>query len=470
MLRSNKQTGPHTLEEIQAMGLKAYDLVWVEGKSAAWRYPGEIEALKAFAPLVEEQPYDRFYKKPQPSIHPALAATQSNSSSPISVLQRMEQDRRNQESSSQRQAPVFAQAPPADVKKHAEPYISAADQRPAAMEHIGIAENREEKRPQRMEQDSVPYQGGGPRSNEIVRPNAPASRPAGGASRRTEWSSPVPIIWDDNSSATTDSTGRAATRKEVSPKPSAPLTSFLKPFVFGFGLASFLGFGILIGIYISNNMSHITPPVKDVAVKEDNTDGNQHALYHPQDMPLVQAPGTDNGKNGNNGGSQNQADLGGERDKSVNSDKQVSKPKHKLMDSIALARPKLRMDSSALIPVPRDVHAADASLLKENIKDNIGHYVQLSGNKYSVGTFGGIDELQLTVSNKSLYPLDLVVVEVQYIQSNKKVFKTENLYFRNISAGSALMEEAPKSSRGVKVQYRITLINSKDLGISFSGM
>ena len=97
------------------------------------------------------------------------------------------------------------------------------------------------------------------------------------------------------------------------------------------------------------------------------------------------------------------------------------------------------------------------------------NYVSITGNKFSVGAFGGISDLQLTISNKSLYPLDLVMVEVQYIQSNKKVFKTENLYFRNIGAGSALMEEAPKSSRGVKVQYKITLINSKGAWIIIHG-
>jgi len=63
LLRDNKQTGPYTLEDIRALGLKSYDLIWVEHKSAAWRYPGEIEEFKSFAPEVEEQPYDRFFKK-----------------------------------------------------------------------------------------------------------------------------------------------------------------------------------------------------------------------------------------------------------------------------------------------------------------------------------------------------------------------------------------------------------------------
>jgi hypothetical protein len=105
---------------------------------------------------------------------------------------------------------------------------------------------------------------------------------------------------------------------------------------------------------------------------------------------------------------------------------------------------------------------------KESIKNNIEDFVALSASKFNVGTFGGISDLQLTVSNTSPFPLELVVVEVQYIQSNKKIFKTENLYFHNVGAGTATMVEAPKSPRGVKVKYRITIISSKNIGISFS--
>src|SRR5689334_4027765 len=65
LLRSNKQTGPYTLQQLVNTGLKPYDLVWVEGKSAAWRYPSEVDGLKQYAPSTEEQPFDRFYKKPE---------------------------------------------------------------------------------------------------------------------------------------------------------------------------------------------------------------------------------------------------------------------------------------------------------------------------------------------------------------------------------------------------------------------
>src|SRR5687767_637913 len=65
LLRSNKQSGPYNFEQLVNLGLKPYDLVWVEGKSAAWRYPSEVDGLKDYAPATEEQPFDRFYKKPE---------------------------------------------------------------------------------------------------------------------------------------------------------------------------------------------------------------------------------------------------------------------------------------------------------------------------------------------------------------------------------------------------------------------
>lgn len=50
LLRSNKQTGPYSLEELLQLNLKPFDLVWVQGRSAAWQYPFEIPSLKPFVP------------------------------------------------------------------------------------------------------------------------------------------------------------------------------------------------------------------------------------------------------------------------------------------------------------------------------------------------------------------------------------------------------------------------------------
>ena len=65
LLRDNKESGPFSMNDLVHLGLKPYDLVWVEGKSAAWRYPSEVDELKPYAPVAEEQPFDRFFKKPR---------------------------------------------------------------------------------------------------------------------------------------------------------------------------------------------------------------------------------------------------------------------------------------------------------------------------------------------------------------------------------------------------------------------
>jgi len=92
LLRDNKESGPYSFDDLKQKGLKAYDLVWVEGKSAAWRYPSEVEELRSFAPVVEEQPFDRFYKKPSQAPVSAPAAAQvsaiagtSQNSRPVTI-------------------------------------------------------------------------------------------------------------------------------------------------------------------------------------------------------------------------------------------------------------------------------------------------------------------------------------------------------------------------------------------------
>jgi hypothetical protein len=46
LLRDNQESGPYTLEELQLLGLKWSDLIWVEGESISWNYPANLEVFK----------------------------------------------------------------------------------------------------------------------------------------------------------------------------------------------------------------------------------------------------------------------------------------------------------------------------------------------------------------------------------------------------------------------------------------
>ena len=98
-------------------------------------------------------------------------------------------------------------------------------------------------------------------------------------------------------------------------------------------------------------------------------------------------------------------------------------------------------------------------------KETIRKLVTASVNDYHKGLFGGLSDIQVTVNNRSTYTMDEVTVEVQYFIAGSKLYKTETLHFQNIAPSSKMMLEAPKSSRGVKIECRIATVQSKDIGL-----
>jgi hypothetical protein len=55
LLRNNEEQGPFTAEELIQKKLKPYDLIWIDGRSACWKYPGEMAEFKMYVPLAGEQ-------------------------------------------------------------------------------------------------------------------------------------------------------------------------------------------------------------------------------------------------------------------------------------------------------------------------------------------------------------------------------------------------------------------------------
>jgi hypothetical protein len=80
LLRNNRETGPYTWQDLIDLGLKAYDLVWAEGKSSSWRYPSEFEELKAYAPQATEDFYVQFHT---PALAKQVAQPTAVKSAPV---------------------------------------------------------------------------------------------------------------------------------------------------------------------------------------------------------------------------------------------------------------------------------------------------------------------------------------------------------------------------------------------------
>ena len=464
LLRDNKQSGPYSLEDLKTKGLKAYDLVWVEGRSAAWRYPSEIDELSAFAPAVEEQPFDRFYKKPA-----AVSGLSVGSSVGSAVT-------------SQPAATVSSGA-----SFTSQPFYSE-DQSPATRKRtIYVTMPGGTAAPVTVRETI----------REPIRDNAretvrEAVRPAAAALPIDDYAFGGPMADKlDNSRGTAkngEHTGELMPRSKPRHK-----SAILQPVLIGVGILVLLAGGIFIGLSINRD----TPGLQKLAARTTTTDnstvGNSQPITHTTAQPLpvppvvspaVTAPQTQPAKTAASTQDRDHSipnSLSGAAETVAGRTGKIAAPKPKaiLPKSQAVLPPATGDSSTAGIPVIHRTaeHRTEAdnqdnpdAADKGAPKVNLASQVSVGANKYEVGTFGGISNLQVTVSNRSAYPLDLVVVEVQYIQANKKTYKTENLYFHGVGPGMALMQEAPRSSRGIKVEYKITLINSKELGLSESGL
>jgi hypothetical protein len=428
LLRDNKQSGPYTLGEITAKGFKKYDLVWVENKSAAWRYPGEITELKSFAPIIEEQPFDRFFKRPSEEMQskniPQLSIVKAEIAE-SAVLPRVIFEINDKK--------VYASLPP---RKTSTTSVHETIGEQVAKEKI----NSGEPKPALIDYTHT----------------------------------------DKSIQAESQFTHDQFKVSRLPSKKRNPLIRYMQPATLVACVLALLGAGIFIGLSISKGNPTL-------ASKTDANDKQTASVNKPESQAVLipvsspaSSPATDEKPikiasetkkddiaiNPISPEQEKTLSTAAERKKSIPSktNTALSSQKHEV-------RQEAKNDTTYYATVPHRVatHRADAVGEKYLVKNNIANLVSVSSNKYHVGTFGGISEVQLTVSNKSIYPLDLVTVEVQYIQANKKIFKTENVYFRNIRPGEAMMIEAPESPRGIKVQYKVSVINSKELSISYSG-
>lgn len=87
ILRNNKERGPLSLEELLELQLKPFDLIWIEGKSAGWRYPSEIDSLKPYLDNsfeIKDSPA-AVISQAVTQIHPASQNTRSSAGTPANT-------------------------------------------------------------------------------------------------------------------------------------------------------------------------------------------------------------------------------------------------------------------------------------------------------------------------------------------------------------------------------------------------
>lgn len=107
--------------------------------------------------------------------------------------------------------------------------------------------------------------------------------------------------------------------------------------------------------------------------------------------------------------------------------------------------------------------ATENKEVKKVSAENIASKLQLKANEYTVAAFGGIRNLKMTLQNDSRYLLDKVSAELRYLNPEGKVVKTETIDFNLVQPGAEATVAVKKTIRGIKLDYKITHIESKEL-------
>jgi hypothetical protein len=110
----------------------------------------------------------------------------------------------------------------------------------------------------------------------------------------------------------------------------------------------------------------------------------------------------------------------------------------------------------------KPVAVAEKKEVKKVSVENISSKLQLKANEYTVAAFGGIRNLKMSLQNDSRYLLDKVSVELNYLNPEGKVVKTETIDFNHVQSGAEATIAVNKTSRGVKLDYKITRIELKE--------
>jgi hypothetical protein len=386
LLRNNQESGPFSLEEVTGKSLMPYDLIWVIGKSAAWRYPGEIAEFKSFAPPVPEQITDLRKTKPDQG----LPDSQGNKKTDTGNYRIRENVSKKINSSRS----VYVNLP--------------AEKKPITQ---------------------VPPMALGETIQE--------------ASATTDG---ISAWYDEKPSRSVRNTGKLLWTSTI---------------------ILLFGAGILTGFFISDRRKFFSTANDDKQQEPSRAPFLIQAkkeISPAKESAVQNIPATDLGRKNNDFINQ----VPGSVVKKINpvSGKKKSKNETAKKDSVvslAAVRSYLKADDSL-----KQNSLLKNELLYQKIKAHPESYVNLVTGRFSTGMFGGVSSFPVTVTNNSPVMMDLVVVNIDYIQNNEKVFKTESISFNDLEPGETVTIKAPKSSRGTKIATRIRVVNSRQLDLSYS--
>lgn len=440
LLRSNKQSGPYSLQQLVNFGLKPYDLVWIEGKSAAWRYPSEVDGLKSYAPATEEQPYDRFYRKAEETI---VSTPQQNKEqkrepevyvAPKEEVYVLPQENKTTTTTSKK---VFVAMPENHVpKKQPQPVVSKTP--PIVEEKPKVVEEKKVENKTLNDHWSLPKE-----------PVLPKQEPILKAYPVTLKEEPT---LNEKYSESLDDIKRRYTETYLSRKKKSKWTSTHTSILQVFGGAIFFCFLVVVAYKNfggeEKTQSKIINIQPDKRAINTGTASITTSTVIPTVVPETKKTATTK-----------KAQTVKEEIDIADESLAVTSAQKKKEVLISGNEEVLSVDKKAVMP-NTTVETSPEQTKPKARPVNINRLVSVKANNYKQRAFGGVMNLELTVNNDSKFALDKVIVELQYLKPSEQPIKTETIVFNSVEANGSKTLKIPDYLRGVKVAYRVMEIES----------
>ncbi|TKK66164.1 hypothetical protein FC093_18095 [Ilyomonas limi] len=490
LLRNNKESGPYTKAQLEEMGLKPYDLLWIEGRGGAWLYASEIDDLKSIAPAIEEQPYDRFYKGKEKQT--AITNSKQNNSSNANTTNTTN----------------------TATLKQPKPRFRISGDKVVMIDNAALQE------PKPLHDALSSFT-----KTQPQQPEAVAAKAAPKQEIATHIQS-VGLDWED---MYTDWKGEA---KEKTEKPAPAKAQTMEEVRQRFEEAKLKQLGekqhktanntkqnimaavailvLAIGGYAgykmnqgsdSNSATQSTPAVEKAVIlqngnnqQQDPADANSNvsasAQQQTDDNTSEVANEVKNSLPADNSKTVNPAPLSAENNKENNPD--TKKEQSQIPAKNTEANTTVKTDKKAVQqePVtdnnkvtagkntqedytPYDIKKGTATApiqappvtepaiaKQEASKKSISDYISVSRLGSNTNS-GSVQNVLLSVKNVTDFPIDLAVVDIQYYGTNGRFQKGETMYVRNIGAGDNINVRIPDSKTSRSISYKVSLVSSE---------
>lgn len=464
LLRNNKESGPYTREELIDMGLKAYDLIWIEGRSAGWRYPSEIEEFKAFAPVAEDNLFDLFYKRPQ-SKNATATPTDTAVATPV-----------------KKEKPRFRIS--ADWRK-----VEAKNE--SKKETVAPQQKQEIFKPQPVLNNAPAWE---QVYNEWQEKTSPASTTETPKYTATRTDQPEPL--ETKFSQSLDDIKERYVETVLQSKEKSSSKS--KEMYYAIALIILIvATGLILNHKFnstSNTAERIAQSTAQPKANEEqavvmNENANNSLVNNDNNgadntsAKPVESTVKDNSAQKINPEQQNiitdkqvqpiHTSLTKEAQKKPAEKKVISAPAKKINNNSSVAKNTTNNNTKSTTSTnnsqqvkTRPVANIEPPVVETpkpkppvNTKKSIDDYIVLSGaNQYKAS---GIQNVNLTVSNVADFPIDLVVIDVHYYSASGRYQKGETLYVKNIGANQNANVKIPDSPNSASIQYKVSMLTAE---------